>query len=424
MNQFSYIDDQLHVEALPIQTLTQSFETPFYLYSAQQITNNYMALSGALEGLNSQICYAVKASSNQAVLSLLANLGSGADVVSAGELKRALKAGIQANKIVFSGVGKSTQEISYALQQGIFQFNVESEPELAHISQICVELGLTAKVAIRINPDISADTHEKISTGKAENKFGIDHLKTLAIYDYAASLPGIEVQGIDVHIGSQINDLTPFEASFKKLADLVSQLKQAGHNIKVIDVGGGMGVTYHPEQDKAYNIQDYAKLIKQYLSPLDCKVIVEPGRSIMASAGVLVTKVTYLKQSASKAFLILDAGMNDFARPSLYDAYHQILPIVQSQGEATSYDIVGPVCETGDTFAKGRVMPKVAQGDTLIIKDTGAYGAVMSSTYNTRPLIREVLVKGQQFATIRAPQSVDDLIALDCMPSWQASSDV
>lgn len=421
MDQFSYINDLLSVEELTIQGLANTFETPFYVYSYQQICHNYNRLDQALGNLNAQICYAVKANSNQAILSQLAAMGSGADVVSEGELKRALKAGIPADKIVFSGVGKTAQEISYALKSGIFQFNVESEPELQHISELCEQLNLIAKVAIRINPDISADTHEKISTGKAENKFGIDHTRTLAIYQYAASLPGIVVQGIDVHIGSQINDLAPYEATFKRVADLVLVLKHAGHKIEVVDIGGGMGVTYNPKTDKQYDLQQYADLVGKYIAPLNCKIIVEPGRSIVASAGVLVTKVNYLKTTPTKQFLILDAGMNDFARPSLYDAYHQILPIKHTTEEQTTYDIVGPVCETGDTFAKSRTMPTVEQGDYLVIKDTGAYGAVMSSTYNTRPLIREVLVKGQDYATIRAPQSLDELIGKDIMPNWDTA---
>ena len=418
MDQFNYINDLLSVENLSIQHLANTFETPFYVYSHQQISHNYTKLDTVLSNLNAQICYAVKANSNQAILAQLAAMGSGADVVSEGELKRALKAGIPANKIVFSGVGKTTQEISFALKTGIFQFNVESESELKHISELCEQLDTTAKVAIRINPDISADTNEKISTGKAENKFGIDHSKTLAIYHYAASLPGIIVQGIDVHIGSQINDLAPYEATFKRVSDLVLLLKHAGHNIEVVDIGGGMGVTYNPKTDKQYDLQHYGDLVRRYIAPLNCKIIIEPGRSIVANAGVLVTKINYLKTTPTKAFLILDAGMNDFARPSLYEAYHQILPIKHTTDAESIYDIVGPVCETGDTFAKSRTMPTVEQGDYLVIKDTGAYGAVMSSTYNTRPLIREVLVKGQDFATIRAPQSFEELIDKDIIPQW------
>jgi diaminopimelate decarboxylase len=418
MDQFNYINGSLFIEETCIEDLTQELVTPFYLYSNEEICNNYQKLNQALENLNGQICYAVKANSNQGILTLLATMGSGADVVSEGELKRALSAGIPAKKIVFSGVGKTSQEITFALKSGIFQFNVESEPELKHISELCVMLNLTAHIAIRINPDIAADTHEKISTGKAENKFGIEHTRTLEIYAYAASLPGIRVQGIDVHIGSQINDLTPFEATFKRLAELVIELKKAGHDINVIDIGGGLGVTYNPEQDKKYDLQHYANLIHQYLAPLNCKIIVEPGRSILASAGVLVTKINYIKTTPTKQFLILDAGMNDFARPSLYDAYHQIMPIKQNSTGETSYDIVGPVCETGDTFAKSRNMPIVAQGDYLVIKDTGAYGAAMSSNYNTRPLIREVMVKSNQHATIRDPQTIEDIIKQDKLPDW------
>tara|TARA_R110002153_G_scaffold124543_8_gene271017 strand:+ start:1140 stop:2411 length:1272 start_codon:yes stop_codon:yes gene_type:complete len=423
MDQFNYNNGTLFIEKTSIEDLAQELATPFYLYSNKEICNNYHKLNNALGNLNAQICYAVKANSNQAILTLLASMGSGADVVSEGELKRALSAGIAANKIVFSGVGKTSQEITFALKSGIFQFNVESEPELKHISELCVLLNLTAHIAIRINPDIAADTHEKISTGKAENKFGIEHTRTLEIYAYAAKLPGIKVQGIDVHIGSQINDLTPFEATFKRLAELVIELKKAGHDINVIDIGGGLGVTYNPEQDKKYDLQHYANLIHQYLAPLNCKIIVEPGRSILASAGVLVTKINYIKTTPTKQFLILDAGMNDFARPSLYDAYHQIMPIKQHSTGETSYDIVGPVCETGDTFAKSRNMPIVAQGDYLVIKDTGAYGAAMSSTYNTRPLIREVMVKGLQYSTIRVPQTIDDIINQDKLPEWLIDED-
>jgi len=422
MNQFTYIDNSLYAEALSVMDITKEVATPFYLYSHAEITNNYQRFSQALNKVNSkvncQICYAVKANSNQAILKTLALLGSGADVVSEGELQRALKAGIPAKKIVFSGVGKTAQEISFALKNGILQFNVESEPELKHISELSVALNLTANIAIRINPDIEADTHEKISTGKAENKFGIEHSRTKTIYAYAASLPGINVQGIDVHIGSQITSLTPFEKTFKKIAELVTDLITDGHDIKVIDVGGGIGITYNPETDKQCDLQQYAELIHQHLSGLGCSIIVEPGRALLASAGLLVTQVNYVKTTPEKQFLILDAAMNDFARPSLYDAYHQILPVEQKSTSSAIYDIVGPVCETGDTFAKARKLPNIEQGDFLVIKDTGAYGSVMSSTYNTRPFIGEIMVKGNEFSTIRQPQTLAELINKDLLPDW------
>jgi len=423
MSQFNYIDNTLHAESLSVLDIANKMNTPFYLYSATEIETNYQAFSQGLSKVNAQICYAVKANSNQAILKTLALLGSGADVVSAGELKRVLAAGIPASKIVFSGVGKTAQEISAALKTGILQFNVESKPELKHISEICLTLNLTANIAIRINPDIEANTHEKISTGKAENKFGIEYTNAKEIYAFAASLSGINVQGIDVHIGSQITSLTPFKATFIKIAKLVTELTNEGHSIKVIDVGGGLGVTYNPETEKQCDLQQYAELIHQYLSPLGCSIIVEPGRALLASAGLLVTRVNYVKTSPDKQFLILDAAMNDFARPSLYDAYHQIIPVVQKnvkqQSSSTSiYDIVGPVCETGDTFAKARELPSIEQGELLVIKDTGAYGSVMSSTYNTRPFIGEMMVKGKQLSTIREPQTLAELINKDKLPNW------
>ncbi|RHW76494.1 diaminopimelate decarboxylase [Colwellia sp. RSH04] len=416
--QFNYVEDAFHVEKLSITDLTKKVATPFYLYSYSEIKQNYQRLSQALNKVNAQVFYAVKANSNQAILKVLASLGSGADVVSEGELKRALQAGIPANKIVFSGVGKTASEISFALKSGILQFNVESEAELEHISELCVSLKLTAKIAIRINPDIEANTHAKISTGKAENKFGIEHTRTLDIYQYAANLPGIQVQGIDVHIGSQINDLEPFEASFKRISELVCQLRDKGHEIEIIDIGGGLGVSYDAETDEPFDINEYASLVEQHLTSLGCNIIVEPGRSLLASAGALITQVSYIKNTKDKQFLILDAGMNDFARPSLYDAYHQILPVSLNKKENAIYDIVGPVCETGDTFAKSRSIPSVQQGDYLVIKDTGAYGSTMSSNYNTRPFIQEIMVKDSQFSTIRELQTLEELISKDKLPDW------
>ncbi|MDU0113233.1 diaminopimelate decarboxylase [Psychrosphaera aquimarina] len=421
MSEFKYKSSQLHIEGVAISTISKSIPTPFYVYSATMIENNFLSLQSRLSDLNHLICFAVKANSNQAVLRTLAALGSGADVVSLGELKRALHAGVPPHKVVFSGVGKKAHEIEYALEQGILQFNVESVAELHNINKVAIKCNKSANIAIRINPDVAVDTHAKITTGTAENKFGIGYEQALDTFVLADNLPAITVQGIHVHIGSQITDVTPFKAAFKRVADLYKQLNALGIDIKVLDLGGGLGICYDPENDSLPDMAEYRQIIEDELSEFNCQYIVEPGRSLTADTGCLVSEVIYDKLGTDRNFLIVDAAMNDFARPSLYDAYHRISPVLESTKPNKKYDIVGPVCESGDTFAVARELPELESGDLVVIQDCGAYGAVMSGTYNTRPLIAEVMVKNDAFAVIRKRQNLDDLINLDQIPNWLAS---
>ena len=413
---FPYVGQQMQVEGLAIEALAQQVPTPFYCYSSKAIASNYQRYSDAFAGLDSLICYAVKANSNQAILATLARLGAGADTVSEGEIRRALAAGISADKIVFAGVGKSVAEIRYALAQDILQFNVESEPELMRISEQAQSMGKRARVSIRVNPDVEAKTHAKITTGMAENKFGIAIDLAPALYKRAANLPGIEVSGVDVHIGSQLTELTPFDQAFSKVADLVTSLQHHGIDIQVIDIGGGLGINYG-EQSQEPDITTYASFAKAHLGHLGCKIIVEPGRSILGNAGVLVSRVEYVKTGQQRHFLILDAAMNDLIRPSMYDAYHHIVTVTE-QTQKVTYDIVGPVCETGDTFAKGRTIGQCQSGDLVAIMGAGAYGAVMASHYNSRLNAPEVLVKDDQYSIIRKRIDYDTLIAMDTQPSW------
>jgi diaminopimelate decarboxylase len=413
---FPHIKQQMFADNVSINEIAKSVDTPFYCYSSTAIETNFASYQNAFSQQDALICYAVKANSNQAVLATLAKLGSGADVVSMGEIRRAIAAGIPASKIVYSGVAKTEAEIHYALSLGIFQFNVESEPELELISKVASLLNTTAAIAFRINPDVCAQTHEKISTGKAENKFGVPISKARIAYKQAASLPGIKVQGVDVHIGSQLTSLAPFEEAYKRIAALVSELKADGHDISVIDVGGGLGITYQDEVIPSK--QNYADIVQAQLGHLDCKIIIEPGRSLLGNAGILVSSVVFIKQGEEREFLILDAGMNDLIRPSMYDAYHDIIAINQQGKSLKTYDIVGPVCETGDTFAKSRQIHQSEQSDLVAIMSAGAYGSVMSSTYNTRMLAPEVMVKGDKFAIVRERTNYDDVINADTVPSW------
>jgi len=414
---FPYINNKMHVEDVAIADIANKIATPFYCYSSYAITENYNQYKNAFSQLNTLICFAVKANSNQAVLTTLAQLGAGADVVSEGEIRRALTAGIPADKIVFSGVAKTKQEIAYALSQGILQFNVESEPELQAISQVAVTLNKVAAISIRINPDVCAKTHEKISTGKAENKFGIPISTARDVYRKASQLPAIYIQGVDVHIGSQLTDLAPFSQAYKKVAELVTELKQDGHPISIIDIGGGLGIDYG-ENEQLPSKQEYANIAKQQLAHLDCKIIVEPGRSLVGNAGILVTSVVYVKKGQERDFLILDAGMNDLIRPSMYDAFHQIVPVNNTHKATKTYDIVGPVCETGDTFSKNRVLNESSADDLIAIMSCGAYGAVMSSTYNSRMLTPEVMVNKDQFAIIKNRQTYQQFLDMDILPEW------
>lgn len=406
----------MFAENVAISDIAKQVGTPFYCYSNTAITQNFQAYQKAFSEQDTLVCYAVKANSNQAVLSTLAALGSGADVVSEGEIRRARAAGIPANKIVYSGVAKVESEIEYALNQGIFQFNVESEPELELISQVASRLDTTAAIAFRINPDVCANTHAKISTGKAENKFGVPISKARLAYKQAASLPNIKVQGVDVHIGSQLTQLAPFEEAYKRIAQLVTDLRDDGHEINVIDIGGGLGITYNDEVIPSK--QEYAAVAKAQLGHLNCKIVVEPGRSLLGNAGILVSSVVFIKTGEERQFLILDAGMNDLIRPSMYDAHHEILAVDTNNTALKTYDVVGPVCETGDTFSKNRQVNESKSGDLIAIMSCGAYGAVMASGYNTRMLAPEIMVKEDKFAVVRARPTYEEVISADSVPSW------
>ncbi len=366
------------------------------------------------------VCYAMKAASNQAILKTLAALGAGMDVVSGGEYARAKAAGVPGDKIVFSGVGKTYDEIHAALSGGIRQFNVESEPEMAVINAVALELGVKAPITVRVNPDVDAKTHAKIATGKSENKFGIPISRAREVYAHAASLPGLEVVGIDVHIGSQLTDLAPFKLAYEKVAELTETLRADGHNIKRLDLGGGLGIPYERSNEAPPLPVEYGAVIKETLGHLGCEIEIEPGRLIAGNAGILVSKVIYVKEGEDRQFMIIDGAMNDLIRPAMYEAHHDIVPVVEAAPgeEPATYDIVGPVCETGDTFAKERVMSEVKAEDLVVFRSAGAYGAVMASEYNTRPLIPEVLVKDDQFAVIRRRPSFEEMINRDSIPEW------
>jgi diaminopimelate decarboxylase len=420
MDHFLYRDGTLHAEDVPLPEIAEAVGTPFYVYSTATLTRHYQLFKDALDGVPNMVCYAMKANSNQAVLKVLADLGAGMDVVSGGEYARAKAAGVPGDRIVFSGVGKTREEIRAALSGGIRQFNIESEPEMLAISQVATSLGVTAPVTIRVNPDVDARTHEKIATGKSENKFGIPIARAREVYALAASLPGLEVIGIDVHIGSQLVELEPFEQAYKKVAELTRTLRADGHDIRRLDLGGGLGIPYTRSNEAPPLPLDYGALIKRSVEGLDVEVEIEPGRLIAGNAGLLVSSVIYLKEGEGRNFLILDAAMNDLVRPSMYSAHHDIDPVIEPAPgtERAAFDIVGPVCESGDTFAKGRESTPLAAGDLVAFRSAGAYGAVMASEYNTRPLIPEVLVKGDQFAVIRHRPTFDEMINRDIVPEW------
>jgi len=418
MDYFGYRQGEIHAEDLPLSKIAGEVGTPFYCYSTATLIRHYNVFCAAFPGDDFLLCYSVKANSNQAILKTLAKQGSGADVVSGGELRRALRAGIPAEKIVFSGVAKTMQEMTYALEQGIFQFNVESVAELDELNRVALAMGRVAAIAFRINPDVDARTHAKISTGKSENKFGIPLSRARQIYASAAELPAIRVQGVDIHIGSQLTDLEPFAQAFRRIVSLVGDLRADGHDISVLDLGGGLGIPYDRASTKPPLPLEYGEMVRRIIGPLGCRILIEPGRLLVGNAGILITKVIYVKQGADRQFLIIDAAMNDLVRPSLYDAYHEIVPAVESSGPLMSYDVVGPICETGDTFARARDLPELKSGDLVMIRSAGAYGAVMSSTYNTRPLVPEVLVKGGDFAIVRPRPTYDEIIGLDKIPEW------
>ena len=420
MTQFLYRNGALHVEDVDLRDITAEVGTPFYCYSTAELERNYKIFAGAFADTDALICYAMKANSNQAVLKTFAQLGAGMDVVSEGELRRARAVGVPGSKITFSGVGKTDREINYALDQSIHCFNVESEPELLRLSALATAKGTKAKISIRVNPDVDAKTHAKISTGKSEDKFGIPISRARDVYRDAAALPGIIVSGVDMHIGSQITDLQPFDDAFTLLGELVVQLRADGHVIDHLDLGGGLGVQYRPDNSPPPHPDDYAAIIKKRLGHLKAKYVLEPGRLLVANAGILVTKIIYMKSGEGKNFVIVDAAMNDIIRPTLYEAYHDIKPVHEpsmAQPRIVA-DVVGPVCESGDYIARGRDLPRAEAGDLLAVMSGGAYGAVQSGTYNSRPLIPEVLVKEESYAVIRPRQTYDAMLALDHLPDW------
>jgi diaminopimelate decarboxylase len=422
LNHFEHRNGVLHAEDVPVTDIAKAVGTPFYCYSTATLERHYSVFSKAFADVDAMVCYAMKANSNQAVLKTLGRLGAGVDVVSGGELRRALAAGIPASRIMFSGVGKTAAEMDLALDAGIYCFNVESEPELEVLNARAVREGKKAHVSFRINPDVDARTHAKISTGKKENKFGISYERARAVYAHAATLPGIKVTGIDMHIGSQITDLQPFEEAFKLLRELVDTLRSDGHAIDHVDVGGGLGIPYKEDNNPPPLPDAYAEIVKNQLRTLDCKIVMEPGRLIVGNAGILVTEVIYVKDGGSKTFVIVDGAMNDLIRPTLYEAYHEIRPVRISAANAPRIkaDIVGPVCETGDYLALDREMAMPKPGDLIAVGSAGAYGAVQAGTYNTRLLVPEVLVSGDRFHVIRPRTSYEDLIGLDSVPDWLA----
>jgi diaminopimelate decarboxylase len=420
MHHFAYRNGVLHAEQVDLIALADAVGTPFYCYSSATITRHYQVFAGAFADVDALVCYAMKANSNQAVIATLAKLGAGADVVSGGELLRALSAGVPPDKIMFSGVGKTTDELALAVEHNILCVNVESEPELDLLSGIAAAKGRTVDISIRVNPDIDPRTHAKIATGKAENKFGIPISHARDVYAHAAKLKGVRIAGVDMHIGSQIIELDPFGDAFALLADFVRALRADGHSIDHIDLGGGLGIPYREDNEPPPDPDAYAAIVKNATRGLDCKLIFEPGRLIVGNAGILVTRVLYVKHGEAKTFIIVDAGMNDLIRPTLYDAHHDIRPVREAPVGAPriTADVVGPVCESGDFLALDRSLPAPQPGDLLAVMTAGAYGAVQAGTYNTRALIPEVLVRADEWAPVRPRQTVEQLIALDRMPPW------
>jgi diaminopimelate decarboxylase len=420
MHHFAYRNGVLHAEAVNLASLAQAVGSPFYCYSTATLERHYRVFAGAFADVPSLVCYAVKANSNQAVIATLAKLGAGADVVSGGELKRALAAGVSPDKIMFSGIGKTAAELALALDENILCVNVESEPELELLSAIAVGKGRSIDISVRVNPDVDAKTHAKIATGRAEDKFGIPISAARAVYAKAAKLPGLRVAGVDMHIGSQITELSPFGDAFALLSDFVRTLRGDGHTISHVDLGGGLGIPYREDNEPPPDPSAYAAVVKRATRGLDCKLIFEPGRLIVGNAGILVTRVLYLKRGGAKTFVIVDAGMNDLIRPTLYEAHHEIQPVIEPSSDARhlTADVVGPVCESGDFLALGRDIVEARPGDLLAVMTAGAYGAVQAGTYNTRPLIPEVLVRDGEWALVRPRLDADQLIRLDKLPPW------
>ena len=420
MHHFDYRNGVLHAEAVNLVDLAQAVGTPFYCYSTATLQRHYRVFAGAFADVPSLVCYSVKANSNQAVIATLARLGSGADVVSGGELKRALAAGVPPDKIMFSGIGKTAAELATALDENVLCVNVESEPELELLSLIAKSKGRTACISIRVNPDVDAKTHAKIATGRSENKFGIPISHAREVYARAAKLPGIRVAGVDMHIGSQITELSPFDDAFALLSDFVRELRSDGHTISHVDLGGGLGIPYREDNEPPPDPSAYAEVVKRATRGLDCKLIFEPGRLIVGNAGILLTRVLYIKRGEAKTFVIVDAAMNDLIRPTLYEAHHDIRPVAETVPGTPRIvaDVVGPVCESGDFLALDRGLVEPKPGDLLAIMTAGAYGAVQSGTYNTRALVPEVLVRDTEWALVRPRLEADELIALDRLPAW------
>jgi diaminopimelate decarboxylase len=420
MHHFDYHNGVLHAEGVNLIALAEAVGTPFYCYASATLERHYTVFAGAFADVDALVCYAMKANSNQAVIATLAKLGAGADVVSGGELLRARAAGIPPHKIMFSGVGKTAPELAQAVDEGILCVNVESEAELDLLAAIAVAKGRAIDISLRVNPDIDPKTHAKISTGKAENKFGIPISRARDVYARAAKLKGVRIAGVDMHIGSQIVELDPFGDAFALLADFVRALRADGHTISHIDLGGGLGIPYREDNDPPPDPDAYAKIVKNATRGLGCKLIFEPGRLIVGNAGILVTRVLYVKHGEAKTFVIVDAGMNDLIRPTLYEAHHDIRPVRQGAVGAPriTADVVGPVCESGDFLALDRSLPEPQPGDLLAVMTAGAYGAVQAGTYNTRSLVPEVLVRAGEWAVVRPRVTVEELIALDRLPPW------
>jgi diaminopimelate decarboxylase len=420
MHHFAYRDGVLHAEAVSLDALADQVGTPFYCYSTATLTRHYKVFAGAFADVDALVCYAMKANSNQAVIATFAKLGAGADVVSGGELKRARAAGIPAGKIMFSGIGKTAEELAQAVDESILCINIESEPELELLASVASSKGREAPISVRVNPDIDPKTHHKIATGKAENKFGIPISRAREVYAHAAKLKGIRVTGVDMHIGSQITKLDPFSNAFTLLAEFVQTLRADGHTIGHVDLGGGLGIPYHDNNEPPPHPEQYAEVVKRATRDLGCRLIFEPGRVLVGNAGILVTRVLFVKHGEAKHFVIVDAAMNDLIRPTLYDAHHAIWPVKQPSASARRIraDVVGPVCESGDFLAHGRDLPEPQAGALLAVMSAGAYGAVQAGTYNTRPLVPEVLVSDAEWAIVRPRLDVDAIIALDRLPPW------
>ncbi|MBT2130274.1 diaminopimelate decarboxylase [Aliiroseovarius lamellibrachiae] len=420
MDHFLYREGVLHAEDVAITDIAAQVGTPFYVYSAATLKRHIGLFNEALAWADHLVCFAVKSNSNLAVLKLLGDMGAGMDVVSGGELRRAVAAGVPGDRIVFSGVGKTREEMKLALSHDIRQFNLESEPEYRALSAVASEMGVTARVAVRVNPNVDAKTHAKISTGKSDNKFGIPIARAREVYAEIAALPGLKVVGIDVHIGSQLTELEPFRLAYQKVAELTEALREDGHDITRLDLGGGLGIPYERSNEAPPLPIEYGQMVQDTVGHLGCEIEIEPGRLVSGNAGIMVSSVIYVKEGEGRDFLIIDAAMNDLVRPAMYEAHHDIIPVNEATPgvDQSEYDIVGPICETGDTFAKSRNLAPLKDDDLVAFRSAGAYGAVMASEYNSRPLVPEVLVSGDQFAVIRARPTYEEMLARDTIPEW------